>query len=102
MSRLDLKAGDIIRHLKRGSVYEVVGHSVWHAYDLRDNKDITRYLARDQGLAMQVRMQESGRLPNAPVGVIYYRALVSKPGEPWLFMRPLVEFTTDRFEKVTP
>lgn len=95
----DLKIGDIIRHLKRGSSYEVLGYGVENAIDLLDDRTVKRHLSN--GIILPVMQQVTSRLHAGGVGVIYYRALVSKPGEPWLFMRPVSEFTPDRFEKVS-
>lgn len=95
---IDLKIGDVIRHLKRGSSYEVLGHGVENAIDLLDGRMVKRHLTN--GIILPVMQQVTSHLHAGSVGVIYYRALVSKPGEPWLFMRPVSEFTSDRFEKV--
>ena len=98
MTRLDLKIGDTIRHLKRGSEYEVLGFEQRNSMDVRDGKAIKMRLCHDS--AVPALMQNSTPLHAGVALMVVYRALVSKPGEPWLFMRPVSEFTTDRFTKV--
>ena len=114
---IDLKIGDIIRHLKRGSSYEVLG--IWDdtPWDWTDGADfyLNGFLAPDgesawhlnsvpsgeQGFALKVRLQVGDKPVQPFVNIVLYRALESKRGEPWLFARPLPEFTPDRFEKVS-
>lgn len=97
---LRLEPGDIIQHLKRGSEYEVMGYCPQHPFDLVDGR---RYNVRidNFGCKMPALIQRStkGKLP-VPCMTILYRALEPKKGEPWLFIRPVSEFTTDRFTKV--
>lgn len=96
---LRLEPGDIIRHLKRGSEYEVMGYGPQHPCDLVDGR---RYNLRidSYGCKIPALIQRSTKtgLP-MPCMTILYRALEPKKGDPWLFIRPVSEFTTDRFER---
>ena len=110
-----LNIGDVIRHNKRGSEYEVMG--IWEdtPWDWNDGQDY--YLSGwdvgetfwhlcseqrgDEAFSLKVRLQISTPSVQPFVKVIIYRALEPKRGEPWLFARPLHEFTEDRFTKVS-
>ena len=96
---INVQEGGIIRHLKRGSEYEVVGFDVEDVLDMIDGRAVERYFGGGD-VRFKVHQQVSAARSKGRFIVVYYRALVSKPGEPWMFMRPLNEFTTDRFEEV--
>ena len=96
---LKLQVGSIIRHLKRGSIYEVMGYAHDNAMDIKDGRTVTRFI-KGYDVALPVAQQRSGKLHPGLCLTVYYRALVSSPGEPWLFQRPINEFTPDRFELV--
>ena len=108
---MKMTVGDIIRHNKRGSEYEVVGKIHELVLNLVDGQELLLsttdggdWSLRERNypyeIRLPVRYQTSLPRESAWVDVVLYRALVSKKGEPWLFARPLSEFTEDRFTKV--
>ena len=112
---LTLNIGDIIRHNKRGSEYEVVGITLHRPYE--DNRklyltlgilandepswDISPYDHPGADFRFIVHFQKSSDAPPV-VDIVIYRALEPKRGEPWLFARPAHEFTEDRFTCLSP
>ena len=95
---LRLNPGDLIRHIKRGSVYEVMGYNHAHPDALIDNRSLPVWIKWWDGKIMAMVQRNTRNLPN-PCMTILYRAVEPKIGDPWMFIRPVSEFTSDRFEK---
>lgn len=94
---LNLNPGDIIRHIKRGSLYEVLGFCPQNPMDLRDNKTRPVWIKFYDARLTALVQRNTSKLPT-PTMTVLYRAVEPKRGDPWLFIRPISEFTTDRFE----
>ena len=96
---LNLNPGDLIRHIKRGSIYEVMGFNPEHPADLIDNRLRPVWIKRWDGKIMAMVQRNTRDLPD-PCMTILYRSVEPKIGDPWMFIRPVSEFTSDRFERV--
>ena len=108
---MSLNIGDIIRHNKRGSEYEVIGEIHELVLELSDGQelflsatDVGGWGLMERNYSYEVRLpiiyQTSLPRESSWADIVIYRALEPKKGEPWLFARPLHEFTEDRFTKV--
>lgn len=98
---LCLEPGDHVRHIKRGSIYEIMGSQVMHPYDVRDGAAFNLFV-KFTDIRLPVLMQVSDRIKgDSLVHMLVYRTVEPKAGDPWLFMRPIPEFNSGRFWKVT-
>lgn len=109
--KLDLCVGDYIRHLKRGSVYEIIGVALW-ARDLKDG-DCAKLFFVNDGRAIIIResvetfgatlllpLSFQRSIEPALFGMGLENAFIYREvTEGAIYARPTYEFTTDRFAK---
>lgn len=109
--KLDLCVGDYIRHLKRGSVYEIIGVAFW-ARNLKDGDQAKLFFVdggkgvivgadietREAQVLLTLNFQHS--IEPALFGIGTENAFIYREvTEGAIYARPTYEFTTDRFAK---
>lgn len=120
--RLKLKLGDVILHHKRGSTYEVFARTVmqddgcedgqWMFFTLRDDPDENNAyhciidapsrLDRKVAICLPLLAQTSEPGHGRDSKWLIYRSFGGEPnGDSMFFARPEIEFTDDRFAKVS-
>lgn len=93
---ITLREGLLIQHIKRGTAYELLGKD-WVSPDSMTDDRTVKLWVSNSNLRLPVLQQVTAPTRAGWFWAWYYRALASHPGQPWLFMRPLTEFTEDRF-----
>lgn len=108
--------GDLLQHKKKGSEYEVMGLIKLNLYGKYDEQEV--YICSHHGqnnfyweisqkpitkssyfvFPVMLQFDIKNPSPYEEVPMVLYRSLSPKSREPWMFLRPVKEFTVDRFE----